>query len=68
MPVLLPRSWMQAAAFVAIGYGVRAAGIFKDKEIQVGTVRASFCARQAGDSRLHSWHVCRLLLASGLLS
>jgi len=38
---------MQAAAFVAIGYGVRNAGICKDKEIQVGAVLASFCAMQA---------------------
>lgn len=38
---------MQAAAFVVTGYGVRNAGICKDKEIQVGAVLASFCAMQA---------------------
>ena len=47
MPLLLPPSWMQAAGFVAIGYGVRNAGICKAKEIQVGAVLASFCAMQA---------------------
>jgi hypothetical protein len=47
MPLLLPPSWAQAAGFVAIGYGVRNAGMCKDKEIQVGAVLASFCAMQA---------------------
>ncbi len=38
---------MQAVGFVAVGYGIRNAGMCKDKEIQVGAVLASFCAMQA---------------------
>ncbi|DBA94706.1 TPA: hypothetical protein ACH3X1_002264 [Trebouxia sp. C0004] len=37
MPLLLPPSWGQAAGFVAIGYGVRNAGMCKDQEIQAAS-------------------------------